>query len=122
VVEFRGEWHTGGTAQADQGFHYDLDDYRCVAFFFHLTPVDEFSGPHVYVKGSHKRKPIRMLLAPSRQCSDQDMVMRYGAENVVTLCGPPGFGFASDPVWLSQGCAAAKSGSADPAGALHHQR
>ena len=51
---------TTGTSQerikADQGFfRYDLHDYRCIAFFFHLTPVDEFSGPHVYVKSSHGR-------------------------------------------------------------------
>jgi hypothetical protein len=108
-IEARLWWSfaTTGTSQerlkADQGFHYDLHDYRCIAFFFHLTPVDEFSGPHVYVKGSHRRKPVRMLLGASRQCSDEEMVRQYGAENVVALCGPPGFGFASDPFGYHKG-------------------
>jgi len=89
--------------KADQGFHYDLHDYRSIAFFFYLTPVDESSGPHVYVKGSHRWKPVRMLLGASRQCSDQEMVTRYGAGNVVALCGPAGFGFASDPFGYHKG-------------------
>jgi hypothetical protein len=98
---------TNGTSEerlkADQGFHYDLHDYRCIALFFHLTPVDEFNGPHVYVKGSHRRKPVRMLLGASRQHSDEDIVQRYGAHNVMPLCGPAGFGFASDPFGFHKG-------------------
>lgn len=89
--------------KADQGFHYDLHDYRCIAFFFHITPVDEFSGPHVYVKSSHRRKPVRMLLGASRQCPDEEILRQYGAHNVVQLCGPEGFGFASDPFGYHKG-------------------
>jgi hypothetical protein len=94
--------------KAGQIFHYDLDDYRNIAFFFHLTQVDESSGPHVYVKTSHRRKPLRYLLSSSRQCTDQEMVARYGAENVATLCGPAGFGFASDPFGYHKGASPLK--------------
>jgi hypothetical protein len=89
--------------KADQGFHYDLHDFRSIAFFFHLTDVDELSGPHIYVKGSHERKPLRMLLGPTRQCSDAEMIEQYGAANVVSLPGPPGFGFGSDPFGYHKG-------------------
>lgn len=37
-------------------FHYDLDDYACLRFFFYLTDVDSNSGPHVCVRGSQLNK------------------------------------------------------------------
>lgn len=89
--------------KADQGFHYDLHDYRSIAFFFHLTDVDATAGPHVSIKGSHLKKPLRMLLGETRQATDAEMVERYGAENFVTLCGPAGFGFAADPFAYHKG-------------------
>jgi hypothetical protein len=89
--------------KADQGFHYDLHDYRSIAFFFHLTDVDDASGPHVHIRGSHVHKPLRLLLGDQRQCSDDDMVRLYGDDNIVTLCGPAGFGFATDPFGYHKG-------------------
>ncbi len=41
-----------------QLFHFDLDDYRFVKFFFYLTDVDGEAGPHTFVRGSHRKKPI----------------------------------------------------------------
>ena len=108
-VEARLWWSFVGDAtaaeriKADQGFHYDLHDYRSIALFFHVTDVDEDSGPHVHVKGSHIRKPLRLLLGDSRQSSDEDIVKLFGAENVMTLCGSAGFGFATDPFGYHKG-------------------
>jgi hypothetical protein len=76
--------------KADQGFHYDLHDYRSIAFFFHITDVDEFSGPHVHVKGSHTHKPFRLLFGDTRQSTEDELVKHYGAENMMTICGRPG--------------------------------
>lgn len=89
--------------KADQGFHYDLHDYRCIAFFFHLTDVDEWSGPHVHIRGSHVDKPIGLLFGDTRHGSDAEMIKQFGAENVVTLCGRAGFGFATDPFAYHKG-------------------
>jgi hypothetical protein len=100
---FVGDATSAERVKADQGFHYDLHDYRAIAFFFHLTDVDESSGPHVHVRGSHVHKPMRLLLGDTRQSSDEDMVRHYGAENLVTLCGPAGFGFATDPFGFHKG-------------------
>ncbi|GFE69167.1 hypothetical protein [Chroococcus sp. FPU101] len=44
--------------QAAQFFHYDLDDFQFLKFFFYLTDVDQTSGSHVVVQGSHQRKPF----------------------------------------------------------------
>ena len=100
---FVGDATSAERIKADQGFHYDLHDYRSIAFFFHLTDVDEFSGPHLHVKGSHTHKPLRLLLGDTRQSSDEDIVRRYGADNVMTLCGSAGFGFATDPFGYHKG-------------------
>jgi hypothetical protein len=91
--------------KADQGFHYDLHDYRSIAFFFHITDVDEMSGPHVHVRGSHTHKPLRLLLGDSRQSTEEDLIKHYGAENMMTICGGPGFGFATDPFGYHKGAA-----------------
>lgn len=77
-------------------FHYDLDDYCCLRFFFYLTEVDLLSGPHTYIRGSHKKKKMSYLLSPIKRRSDQEMINYYGSERIVTLCGDAGFGFAED--------------------------
>jgi hypothetical protein len=100
---FVGDATSADRVKADQGFHYDLHDYRSIAFFFHITDVDASSGPHVHIRGSHTHKPIRLLLGETRQSSDEDMVKHYGAHNLVTLCGPAGFGFATDPFGYHKG-------------------
>jgi hypothetical protein len=79
-----------------QGFHYDLDDYRAIAFFFYLSDVDLESGPHVCVRGSHRRKPLRFLFSPFKSKSDQQISTFYGADHIVTICGPAGSAFAED--------------------------
>lgn len=77
-------------------FHYDLDDYQCLKFYFYLTDVDLSSGAHVCVRGSHKKKKLAHMLSLFRRRSDEDIIEDYGAENVVPICGTAGFGFAED--------------------------
>jgi hypothetical protein len=76
-------------------FHYDLDDYRCLKFFFYLTEVDEKDG-HVCVRGSHEKKKFIHLFSLSRRRPDQDVRNFYDDESVVTIYGKPGSGFAED--------------------------
>jgi hypothetical protein len=77
-------------------FHYDLDDYRCLKFFFYLTKVDASGGPHCCVRGSHERKKISHLFSLSRRCPDQDIQEFYGSENIKTIYGDSGSGFIED--------------------------
>ena len=45
----------GATApEMTQAFHRDPDDWRFLKLFVYLTDVDDGTGPHVYVSGSHK--------------------------------------------------------------------
>jgi hypothetical protein len=91
--------------EAAQVFHYDLDDYRFIKFFFYLTDVDISSGPHAYIRGTHKHKKLLHQLIGTR-CADIDdekIVECYGAQNVVNVCGKAGFGFVENPLCFHRG-------------------
>jgi len=90
-------------------FHFDLDDWRMLKFFFYLTPVDAESGPHVYLRGSHARRTIRHQTTLFVGRPAADVTRAYGAENVATLLGPAGFGFVEDPFGFHMGSLATRS-------------
>ena len=88
---------------SSQSLHFDMNDWSSVKFFFYLTDVRADSGPHVYVRRSHRRKSLRdqfTLFAGKRISEATDF---YGAGNFVTICGPAGFGFAEDPFGFHMG-------------------
>lgn len=91
--------------EAAQVFHYDMDDYRFIKFFFYLTDVDPSSGPHVCIRGSHKNKKFSHQLLGVRCASkdDREIVEYYGPENVVMICGQAGFGFVEDSFCFHKG-------------------
>ena len=64
-------------------------------FFFYLTDVDEYSGPHEFVLKSHLRKKIKHQMSLKR-ISDLDILSTYGKENIKTIYGKSGNGFAGD--------------------------
>lgn len=84
-------------------FHYDLDDYHALKFFFFLTDVDSLSAPHVCIRGSHKKKKLLHQLSWFIGRSDSELVDYYGQENIVTICGKAGFGFAEDTFCFHRG-------------------
>lgn len=92
-----------GRTQGFYQFHYDLDDYSCLKFWFYLTDVDARSGPHVCVKGSHKKKKLSHQWALVRETSDQDIMEYYGHEKVVTICEKAGVGFVEDTFCFHKG-------------------
>lgn len=91
--------------QAAQVFHYDVDDYRSVKFFFYLTDVDENSGPHVSIQGTHWGKTLMHQIIGQRCASlpDQKLVDHYGKHRVVTHCGKAGFGIVEDTFCFHKG-------------------
>jgi hypothetical protein len=92
--------------KAAQVFHYDLDDYRSIKFFFYLTDVDELNGPHVALQGTHKNKKFLHQLLGQRCASiaDEKLIENYGAERIKVFCGKAGFGFVEDPCCFHKGC------------------
>ena len=88
-------------------FHYDLDDYRAIKFFFYLTDVDSLSGSHRCVAGSHRRRKLIHYLF--RGQSNRQIEQYYGVENITDISGSAGFGFAEDPFCFHRGSPPVKS-------------
>jgi hypothetical protein len=95
-------WSFAGPATTEeqmlsaQGFHYDIDGYRALTFFFYLTDVGLSNGPHVYVRGTHAKKSLRHTMSFYKGRSDSEIAKYYGLERQVVSCGPAGSGFAED--------------------------
>lgn len=84
-----------------QLFHQDRDRLSFLKFFMYLTDVDTETGPHVYLKGSHKRIP--WSLRADRRMTD-DAVRAAGLwDNVTELHGPAGTIMAVDTIGLHKG-------------------
>jgi hypothetical protein len=95
----------GARSTAAQMFHYDLDDFKFIKFFFYLTDVDTTSGPHVIVRATHRHKQrvrLRDVLAV-RRYTDQEVLAAYGQDRIATITGPAGTGFAEDTLCIHKG-------------------
>ncbi|TXH04023.1 MAG: hypothetical protein E6R07_08750 [Nevskiaceae bacterium] len=82
-----------------ENFHRDNDSIRFVKLFLYLTDVDNASGPHAFVRGSHKTNE---LLARSRH-DDAQVLKTVGAERIVRFTGPRGLAFLEDTYGLHKG-------------------
>jgi hypothetical protein len=88
-----------GGGEATQRFHRDPDDWRFLKLFVYLTDVDEESGPHMYVVGSHRRAaPLR-----ARSYTREEIERRYGREGIRIVTGRRGTVFAADTYGIHQG-------------------
>jgi len=45
------------SSEAAQLYHFDMDRFKFIKFFFYLTDVSTETGPHCYIKGTHKCLP-----------------------------------------------------------------
>lgn len=88
-----------------QVFHCDINDFRTLKFFFYLTDVGLGSGPHAYIKKSPMPRTLRHQLLGQRcaSLSEADLLASYPANDVVTVCGRAGTGFAGDPYYFHRG-------------------
>lgn len=81
-----------------QSFHRDPDDWRAVKYFIYLTDVETDTGPHIYVKGSHRRRS-RWRARPYR---DDEVASSYGAA-ATAVTGPRGTAFLADTFGIHKG-------------------
>jgi hypothetical protein len=96
IVAFWWSAPFGGKARnaAAQMYHFDLDRIKFIKFFFYLTDVDTLTGPHCYVKGSHKTLPKE--IDRDGRFEDEEIAAVYGAENLLELAGKKGTIMAVD--------------------------
>jgi ectoine hydroxylase-related dioxygenase (phytanoyl-CoA dioxygenase family) len=110
VLDLPGLWWTtpgrgGGSGEAAQLFHYDLDRLKWLKFFFYLTDVGPDNGPHVFVAGSHRSGGLAPALAERGYVrhSDAEVARAYPAERIVEMTGRRGTVFAVDTRGLHKG-------------------
>lgn len=91
--------------RAAQMFHYDLDDFGFLKFFFYITDVDTEAGPHVIVSGSHEKKRYKNILERFlvRRYTDEEIRELYGEDKVKIITGKSGTGFAEDTLCIHKG-------------------
>jgi hypothetical protein len=94
-------FHGAAKSEAAQMYHFDLDRIKFLKFFFYITDVDSETGPHCYVRKSHKRLPPSLL--KDGRHTDADVEAAFGRENMVELCGTRGSIIAVDTRGLHKG-------------------
>jgi len=96
-VPFHGE----GKSEAAQMYHFDLDRIKFFKFFFYLTDVDTHTGPHCYVRASHKKLPASLL--KDDRLTDEEVQAAFGRDSMMELCGEKGTIMAVDTRGLHKG-------------------
>lgn len=90
-----------GKSESAQMYHFDLDRIKFIKFFFYLTDVDSDTGPHCYVRGSHKKLPPS--LNKQGRMTDDEVEAAFGKKNLLELCGKKGTIMAVDTRGLHKG-------------------
>jgi hypothetical protein len=83
--------------------HFDLDDWRMLKFFFYLTPVDAGSGPHLYMRGTHRHHALKHQLSLTVGRPMDEVISTYGGDRLMRIYGAAGSGFAEDPFGFHAG-------------------
>lgn len=76
-------------------WHFDVHDFNFCSACFYLSDVTERTGAHALVRGSHRDKPLRLLVG-SANVPQEEVFAHYGAERAMIIEGPAGTGFLED--------------------------
>jgi hypothetical protein len=93
-----------GKPELAENFHRDFDDYRFIKLFCYLTDVDETSGPHVFIRGSHR---VNKHIEARQALSDEIVAQEFGADNILRVVGPAGTAFLENSFGVHRGMPAA---------------
>lgn len=91
---------------SQDAFHFDIDDWACLKYFFYLVDVDDGAGPHRVIRGSHRNRRLRHQFTIFKGQSLASLTKVYPARDFLTITGPAGFGFAEDPFAFHTGTVA----------------
>lgn len=92
---------TEASSEAAQLYHFDMDRFKFIKFFFYLTNVDTHNGPHCYVKGSHKHLPENLW--KDSRIQDKEVFESFAKEDLQEIAGPKGTIIAVDTRGLHKG-------------------
>ena len=94
------------TAKDSENFHRDADSFQFLKLFIYLSDVDETTGPHVYVKKSHKSEHFLRI----GRFSDEDIYNQFGKNNILKITGPEGSTIIENTFGIHKGQVAEKRG------------
>lgn len=94
-------WSLQGHEKPEQAefYHRDVDEWRFIKLFMYLTDVSSTSGPHKFMRGSHKEPK----LLPIRRYKDPEVHEAFGAENEIVFTGKAGTAFLENTFGLHKG-------------------
>ncbi len=75
-------------------FHYDSHDFKSLTIFIYLTDVNLDSGPHLFIRGTHKRKSLKEI---SNLWLSDDVASQLYGNRMETILGRRGTIFAEEP-------------------------
>jgi hypothetical protein len=84
-------------AVAQEKFHFDMNGWRTLKFFFYLTATSQESGAHRCIVGSHRRRPLKQQFTLTVGRDIEELRDFYGQDRFLTITGEAGTGFAEDP-------------------------
>jgi hypothetical protein len=93
------------SSEAAQMWHFDFERIRWLKWFVYLTDVDSGTGPHCFVRGSHRTgaKPQALLQRGYQRIGDADMASHFPAGDLLELNGPKGSIFVEDTSGFHKG-------------------
>ena len=91
--------------QSAQKFHFDLDRIKWLKLFIYLTDTNEDSGPHEYVKGTHKisGKPKNLLDQGYNRIAEESIDQYFSKDKKIKLLGSKGTMFIADTSCFHRG-------------------
>ncbi|RYY22813.1 MAG: hypothetical protein EOP62_22200 [Sphingomonadales bacterium] len=94
-------WSIPGRGKPEHAemFHRDVDDLRFVKLFVYLTDVTDKSGPHMFVRGSHKSEELSERI----RYSDEAVQDTFPRQDMLTLTGSAGTMFLENTFGLHRG-------------------
>lgn len=101
-IDYIGAWWSlpSDKPSLTQSFHRDIDTLHSMKFFIYLTEVNQFSGPHVYIKGSSKSD---VNFSKDKMYGDEEIDKFYDSNKAKSLIGPKGYCFLADTFGLHKG-------------------
>lgn len=89
------------SSEAAQLYHFDMDRFKFIKFFFYLTDVTSKTGPHCYIKGTHARLPEKLW--KDERILDSEIAQEIDGEDKIEIIGSKGSIIAVDTRGLHKG-------------------
>lgn len=90
-----------GASQSAQMYHFDMDRFKFLKFFFYLTDVHTDNGPHCYIRASQNSIPL--IVRKDRRLEDKELLNYYPIEDFKEFTGKKGTILAVDTRGLHKG-------------------